>query len=273
MAPESDLLRTRAPNLPEEQICEVEPSMTTELMTAQYFSADHEQELGQLQEPRKKGGWNRYLTAICILFALSSVLGALSAARGAYGLAQPVPELEVARTAADRELQKIEQSRINAINKYFPLLVYNELFKLVLAGALMFAAVYMISQNPKARSFALGVCYLALFFHVSTLVVSILMICETGSVVNSMLADSMSRVSAFSETEKEKAFNVVQNYMLTFITIAIAIVFLVKLIYYGVIMAYLWSDEVKKIFGEDPLQYIETEAAEVAASTGVPTTA
>lgn len=246
--------------------------MSQQLSTTKYYASSNE-DAPPPEQPKKGGGWNRYLTAICILFAISSVIGALSAARGFYGLCQPHEKAAVARTAAEREMAKIKQSQQDAIDKYYPMLMYNEIVKLFLAGALMFAAVYLFSQNPKARSFAIGVCGLALFFHVSGLIVAILMISETGGVVNSILDDAFSQVQFQSDEEKAKARDYVENSMLTAMTVALAIIFMVKLVYYGIILAYFWSDDVKKIFGEDSLAYLEKEAAEQAARTGVPRTA
>lgn len=248
--------------------------MNTELSTAKYFASQQDDaEQPVMMAPVKKGGWNIQLTIICVLFGLSSIIGALSAAWGGYRLSLPAEEVTVARTAAQQEMQKIVQARTDAVKKYFPLLAYNEFFKLVLAGALMFAAVYMFSQAPKARSFAIGVCCLALFFHVSSLVVSMLMFSETGGVVNSIMGETMAQMDFQSEKQKEAAINYMENKMISSVTIGIAIAFLIKLIFYGVIMAYLWSDEVKKIFGEDPLAYMEKEAAQLAAKTGTPQTA
>ena len=242
--------------------------MNEELSTHKYYASAMSEK--QPEQPKKKSVWNRYLTAICILFAISSLLGAYSAARGFHFLLEPAEEIAVARTAAEREMQKIAQAQTDAIEKYYPLLIFNELAKLILAGALMFAAVYMLSRHAKARNFAIGVVGLALFFNLSSLIVGILMIVETGGVVNSMLDDAFSQVSFQSDADKEQARDYVENTMLTFVTIVIAIAFLVKLVYYGVILAYLWSDDVKKIFGEDPLAYMEKEAAEEAARTGKP---
>lgn len=248
--------------------------MNTELATAKYLAEQREAQSTETDAdattPENKGNWNRYLTIICLLFAVSSIFGALSAAYSGYRLSLPAEEINVARTAAEQELQKITQSRTHAVQKYFPMLVYNEIFKLVMAGSLMFAAVYLLSQSPKARSFALGVCCLAIFFHVSSLIVSILMIAETGAVVNSMMGDAVGQMDFQNEKQRDATLNYMQNSMISGMTVGLAIVFLIKLAFYGVIMAYLWSDEVKKIFGEDPLAYMEKEAAQQAASEGVP---
>ena len=247
--------------------------MSVELSTHKYLAAKQEEDKLDTCNKKPKGEWNKYLTTICILFAISSIVGALGTARGVYGLTKAEAELPVARTQAEREIQKIQQTQRDAKQQYFPVLMYNEIVKLILAGALMFAAVYLFSQNQQARKFALLVCGLGLFYNLSSLGISILMISQTGSAVNSMIGDSFANVSFETAEQKEAAVEYLQNSMITGVTIAIAIGFLIKLIYYGVIVAYLWSDDVKRIFGEDPLAYMEKEAAEKAARTGVPTTA
>lgn len=243
--------------------------MPQEILTARYLASNPvEPETAILPAP-KRGSWNRYLTAICFLFAISSIIGALGAASGFYGLSQ-ADEPIVARTADERRMQKIEVAQREAVHKYFPLLVYHEIVKLVLAGALIFAAVYLLSQKPNARRFAIGVCGIALFFHVSSLIVSILMISETGGAVNSMLAETIARMQFQDAGQKEAALEYTRNTLISGITIAVALAFLAKLIYYGVIIAYLWSDDVKKIFGEDPLAYMEKQTVRPASRSGVP---
>jgi hypothetical protein len=247
-------------------------AMNQTLSTHKYY-ASAVADAAPPEEEKPRQIWNGYLTTICILFAVSSLLGALSAARGFYGLLQPAEEIKVGRSVAERQMQKIQQSRQDAVRKYYPVLLFNELLKLVAAAGLMFAAVYLLSRQAQARKFAIGAAGLALFFNVCALLVAILMIAETGGVVNSVLDDAFSRGSFQSAEEKAKTRDLVENTMLTAVTIAVGVAFLFKLIYYGVILAYLWSDDVKKIFGEDPLAYMEKEAAEEAARTGVPTPA
>ncbi len=242
--------------------------MSQQLSTQKYYASAGSQQPAKSTGP--KASWNRYLTAICILFAISSLWGGYSAARGFHDLMQPVKELKVARSASERQVQKIAMAKQDAIDRYYPLLIYNEIFKLTMAGALMFAAVYLVSRQGPARNFAIGVVGLALFYNVSALGVGILMIIETGGAVNSMLDEAFSRANFQSAADKNEARSFVENTMLTTITVVIAAAFLIKLIYYGVILAYLWSDDVKKIFGEDPLAYLEKEAAEEAARTGIP---
>lgn len=239
--------------------------MNQQLSTARYFASGHNDPDSVPEEPKKRGRWSIYLTVICVLFALISIAGALSAAYGLSGLYAETEPVKIARTSAERELQKIADAQTAAKEKYFPMLLYLEIVKLGLAAAFMFASVYLLSKTGKARTFAIAVVGMALFYNVCAIGVSILMISETGGVVNSMLDDAFSKMQFQSAEQKEKMTDYVKNSMLNWVTVILAVLFLVKLLFYGAILAYFWTDDVKKIFGENPLEYMQQEMDEADA--------
>ena len=243
-----------------------------QLSTARYFASSRE-EADQVEQPKKAGpGWNNVLTAICIMFLVVGLFGALSSAWGFSGLfSKPEETTRVARSSAEREIQKVKQAAADAQQKYFPMLLYLQVVKLAVAGAFLFGAVYLLSRNANARKFAIGVCCAALFYNVCSLGISILTISETGGAVNSMLDDLFSQLRFNSDDQKDKMRAYVENSMLNWVTIALAVSFLVKLVFYGAILAYLWTDDVKKVFGEDPLEYLKAlDEENNAGAVGAP---
>lgn len=244
--------------------------MSTELSTSKYL----EEARLQNPEPKAQRGtrqkWPTGLTIVCALFAIASLFGSLSAAHGFYKLNQPPPQMERPKTAAEKQMKKVLDAQVSATQKYFPMLVYNEIMKLIVAGGLMFCAAYLFSKNPQARKFAVGICGLALFYHVCSLGISILMISETGAAVGSLLSEGLANMDFESDEHRGKTEEVIQNQLLSWVTMGVAIAFLVKLMFYGGILAYLWTDEIKDIFGEDSLAYLERENAEAAAKNGIP---
>lgn len=248
----------------------------TQLSTAYLLQQKMEEEEGQQLEPiekRPKGQlWSTPLTVICVMFVLISLIAAYSAACGFYKLSQ---EQEVTtkrpRNKAERQIQELEKVAVEARNKYFPMLIYLEVVKLGMAGAFIFSTVLLIARIPMARNFVIGVCGAALFYHACALIIMILMMSETGTVFNSMMDDAFKGNAQVSQEQADKAREYVTNQFFGYFTIFVSVLFLVRLAFYGAIMAYLWSDEVKTIFGEDPLAKLaDQEAANAAIDTTLP---
>lgn len=241
--------------------------MTQNLSTAKYLEESGVNHLdgptGSLDGAPPTQRWTTYLTVICALFLITSLIGAISAAYGFYGLSVEPEKVEVGRSAAAKKVAEIKQIQIDAKEKYFPVLVYLEVVKLGLSGAFIFAMVLLIARNHRARNFAIACCGMALFYHLCVLGMSILFISETGGVVNSMLDDMFSSLRFESAEQAKQVRDHIENRMISAVTIFIAIIFLVKMAFYGTIMAYLWTDDVKKIFGEDPLLYMKKQQEEL----------
>lgn len=250
-------------------------SYDQQLSTAHLVQAKLEEEEANGIEPieLKASGctWTVPLTVICCFFVVISLLGAYSSACGFHALMQKQEVTnKIPRTKAERQLKKIEETAIAAREKYFPLLLYLEVVKLALAAGFMFGMVLLVARNPMARNFVIGLCGGALFYHLCAMIIMFLMMSATGTVFNSVMDDVFNASNFNSAEDAEIAREYVTNQFFTFFTIAISILLLIRLAFYGTIMAYLWSDEVKKIFGEDPLAHLAKEKEEADAKVMSP---
>ncbi len=231
--------------------------MQLELSTSKYLDVENVDK-GLIKSKRK---WATPLSWICVLFMLISLTGALSAAYGFYKLSTEVPLLEAQAGMKASQVRAINETRQAARDKYMPLLVYQELLKLALAGAFFFGVSMLVSRSPKARAFVIGLCGMALFYHLCAAGISILMIKESGGMMNSffdeVIADARYQ-HGLTQEQADRARNAMQNSAATTMVIALSIALLIKVGFYGAIMGYFWSDDIKEIFGEDSLEYLKS---------------
>ena len=163
-----------------------ESAMDQNLMTEKFFKASQDAGASNVaqdysenrlcNEPAGKAPWRTGLTVICIFFMLISFLGFLSAGYGLYGLFNPPKEEVAAKKSKGYQPKgrskagssaKFEENFKQARDTYFPVLTYLEVMKLILALSFTVAVVMMISRSPKARVFVMGLCGVALFYHIS----------------------------------------------------------------------------------------------------------
>jgi hypothetical protein len=92
-------------------------------------------------------------------------------------------------------------------------------------------------------------------YHVCGTGLSLLMLKESGGVINSVFDDviAMAREDGgMDRKQAQAAREYMQNSAATGIVIAMSVALLVKMIWYGAIMAWFWTDEVRRMFGEAP---------------------
>ncbi|MGI9515651.1 MAG: hypothetical protein ACR2NP_01280 [Pirellulaceae bacterium] len=241
--------------------------MEQDLATSKYLEAlradeDTNEKLQTLNSTGKTGGWTNFLTTICVLLVLGSVIGCLSAAYGFYKLSEDPMAAVKENRSTNHKVKEWIKGQAETKERWMPVLIYLELAKLILSGAFAFAAAMLIIRHEKARQFTIAVCGLTLFYHLSVLGMSFVFLGETGGLVNSALDDMFAQVQFDSKKDKELAENYVKNSLISWVTVAVSIAFLFKLAFYGTIMAYLWGDDVKKVFGEDPLEYLRKQEQE-----------
>ncbi len=92
------------------------------------------------------------------------------------------------------------------------------------------------------------------------------MVKESGGVMNSffdeIIADARYH-QGLSKEEATRAKSLMQNSVATSLVVGLSIALLIKVGFYGGIMGYFWSDDIKKIFGEDSLSWINSAESEV----------
>ncbi len=241
--------------------------MEQNLSTSKYLEAlnadeDAAEKLEAINTTGKTGGWTLYLTITCVFLVLGSIVGCLSAAYGFYQLSQDPMAAVEANTSTNPKVKEWLELQVETKQQYMPILIYLEFAKLLLSAAFAFAAALLIIRHEKARQFTIAVCAMTLFYHLCVLGMSFVFIGQTGGLVNSALDDAFAQAQFESNEQKERVENYVKNTMISWVTVAISIGFLIKLALYGTIMAYLWSDDVKKVFGEDPLEYLRQQEQE-----------
>ena len=134
--------------------------------------------------------------------------------------------------------------------------------KLILALSFTVAVVMMISRSPKARVFVMGLCGVALFYHVCAIAMTFVLVNEAGGTIGQMMESSFEearRYSGLSDEEHEEAKEFAINSIGMMLTITVAVTFLIRLLFYGAVIAYFLQAEIKPIFGEDSLEYLKAQ--------------
>jgi hypothetical protein len=219
--------------------------MEQQLTTARYLS-----EIVSVPEPgRRPRTWCGMLTAICALFMLISLASALSSAYGFYRLgpgAETATEKGRPKFGRATELEKMQAE---AREKFMPLLVGQEFAKLGFSAAFFAAVAMLVLRKPGARKVVLGVCGAAILYHVVSVGMSLLMISHYGGALNSVFDDiiASARTEGMSREQVAAAKTSLQNHAATGLAIGLSIALLVKIGFYGGIMAWFWSDDVRRM--------------------------
>ncbi len=213
--------------------------------------------------PAGRAGWTTGLTVICIFFLLIGLLGTASAGYGFYTLFGPqetAKERAKRLSAQPREMRDFQKKFEAAQDKLFPVFTYLEFMKLALALCFLAAVLMMVARSSKARSFAIGLCAMALVYHLCVLGANFWLLTESGGSLGQMFDSALSEAryqTGMSRAEQEQAKEMLVNSLSMGMTIGLAIVILVRLLFYGSVIAYLCQSEVKPIFGEDGLEYLK----------------
>ena len=213
--------------------------------------------------PRRKAKWTMGLTVVCGLFFLFGTLAIANGVFGFIGLFED-PEIEARAImeqglprATETSLLEVHDKTMAARDKYLPALIYIELFKIGLAIALIVSVALMASRNPRGRSLAFALCGFAIFFHVCSIGVSLLVLNSTGGVYNDFLSQTFNDAVAsagLSTEEKAEAEMAFSSAIGSAAIFGMGIVMFCRLIFWGGIMMYLNLETIKSVFGEDLLK-------------------
>lgn len=217
--------------------------------------------------------WPMGLTVICCFFGLISLLGMFSALSTMTTLyLAPPTEADLSHMGKDaksrrlkRQIREMEAKALATQKKYLPILTYLELLKLGIAASLAISVGLMVGRNPKARRFALVTCGVAIFYHLSAVGAASLISTEILGPIASMFESNIAAADpSMSKAEQAEAAQSFSRVVTGVLVIVIAIYLLIKLVFYGVIMAYLNRVEIKEIFEPTPPPELpEAEGEEV----------
>ena len=201
------------------------------------------------------------LMVICGFFVLISLMGMYSAINRMTALYIPKTEsVDVSHLGSDsrsrrmkREIRQMEERAKEARAKFLPYMTYNELLKFGLAVSFAIAVGLFIVRYPKARKFAITVCFVALFYHVSAITITCMSTAEVLGPMGSFLDASASgseEYQSMSAAEKEQAQQTFSRVMTGGFMLFVGIYLLIKVVFYGSCIFYLCLPEIKAMFDD-----------------------
>ena len=246
--------------------------MTQELISTKYLTTDYGVEdaldappapakpeipLESLAPPRAR--FPIGLMVLCGFFVFISMFGMYSAINRMTTLYFPkTEEIDVSKLGNDprsrrmkREIREMEERAAETHTKYLPFMTYNEILKFGLAVGFAISVGLFMVRHPKARRFAITVCCVAVFYHVSAIVITCMSTSEVLGPMGNFFdasAASTEEYQAMSAAEKEQAKQAFSNVMTVGFVVFVGMYLFIKFVFYGSCIFYLNRPALKEMF-------------------------
>ncbi len=259
--------------------------MTQDLISSKYLTVDYDEpetpEASSTAEssdifvetPRPNRKFPTGLIVLCGLFVLISMIGMYSAVNKLTTLYfHKTESVDLSSLGNDsrsrrfkREIREMENRAAETQTKYLPYMTYNEILKFGLAVGFAIAVGLLIIRYPKARKFAMTVCCVAMFYHISAITITCLSTAEVLGPMGNFLDASASNVEEYqsmSAAEKADAQQAFSRAMTGGFILFIGFYLIIKFAFYGGCLLYLGRPEIRDLFENQP----ETPAIDVSST-------
>ena len=135
--------------------------------------------------------------------------------------------------------------------KYLPFYAYLELLKLGVSLAFAVSVGLLLARNPKARKFAMVTCFVALFFHVSSVGIAFFASMEVLGPVSQFIetaAQDPNELKGLSRAERTEVAETAQRVVGGIAIFLVGFYLLTKFVFYGAVLAYFWQHEIKLMY-------------------------